>query len=122
MAIKSKISRVLCVFLTEKFIKPEIIEINKKNHAFYSRETKILGSLYLQYPNEEFWRNLNIGFQINSFAYFKTVEGKADLENKWKNYIFDKSIDKKPKNVIFEDIEISKEGPKKLDMFSWADN
>ena len=72
----------------EKFLKPEQLEANKNNPAFWSRETKMFSQLVKKYGNE-FFEQLNLGYQLNSLAFLKSVRGKDTLLQKHNEYIFD---------------------------------
>lgn len=92
-----RISRELSIFLIKRFIKDEKIKSFKGTD--WGKEIKIIGQCYLSYPNEIFWKNLNLGFLLNSFAFFKTPDGKNELEKHWRLYNFDQKIDGLNKNV-----------------------
>lgn len=118
--VKSKVSRDFAWFAIKKFIKPENVDF--KNFFFFAKETKILGDLYLKYPNEEFWKNLNLGYQLNSFAYFKTSDGDNELEKQWRLFILDKTLDKKPNLPVIDNKIITPTPEKKSQsVFSWID-
>lgn len=120
---KSKISRNLAIFLTEKFIKKSVLELNKGKYKFYAKETKILGECYLLYPNEEFWKNMNLGFQLNSFAFFKMQQGKDELEKQWRIFQFNKKLDISDKSVTFEENKVPEVfGKKEQGLLNWISN
>lgn len=123
MTIKSKIPRSLAILLTNKFIKKEILDANVKNYGFYAKETKNLGDAYLKYPNEEFWNKMNLGFQLNSFAYFKMPQGADELEKQWRLFQFTKELDKKSNSSILKEDRVV-ETPiikKEQTIIEWAD-
>lgn len=91
--IKSKVTRDLSMFLTNRFLKPEIIQKHKIDYKFWPREIKMIGKLFTQYPNEDFWITLNVTFFINSFAYFLTGDGANELEKQWRLFCVNKKID-----------------------------
>lgn len=55
----------------------------------YARELKIFYSLFESYPNENFWKSLDIGFHLNSLAFFKTDKGVDILERHWGVFNFE---------------------------------
>lgn len=102
----------------EKFIKPEQLAANKNDPTFWSRETKMFSQLIKKYGNE-FFEQLNLGYQLNSLAFLKSVRGKETLLQKHNQYIFDlknkpaappillkervgedKIVEKKPKSIL----------------------
>jgi hypothetical protein len=120
MKIESKVSRQFALFAIDKFIKPE--NIDKTNFSFFARETKMIGQLYSKYPNEEFWKKMNLGFLLNSFAYFKTLQGNEELEKQWRLFQFSKELDKKSNSPIFKEdrlIETPIISGKNLNVFEW---
>ena len=56
-----------CRFLIKKFLKPENIS--------YPSQIKIAKQLLKQYPEIEFWELFEIGFFLNSLAFFLTDKG-----------------------------------------------
>ena len=46
----------------------------------WGREVKIGKELFEMYPDEEFWSQLDIGFYLNSLAFFKRKEGGEILK------------------------------------------
>ena len=124
MSIKSNITRNLSIFLMDRFLKPEILEGKKKDYKFYAMETKLLGKSYLQYPNEEFWRNMNLGFQLNSFAFFVSKQGKDELEKQWRIFQLSKRLDSNPKTPTFEENRVPEVSGiyKKQDVLDWIDS
>jgi hypothetical protein len=124
--IKSKVSRDLSQFLCSRFLKPELLKANKNNYKFWPREIKIIGKLFTNYPNEEFWITLNVTFFLNSFAYFLTGDGKNELEKQWRLFCINKKIDSKQldKETNLSILELSKDNnpqPKKT-VVDWVDN
>lgn len=58
-------------------------EVRKNGNKIWGREVKLLNELIKKYPDEKFWRQLNLGFQLNSLAWFK-ADGQQELEIKWR--------------------------------------
>ena len=55
----------------------------------YAREVKLLKPLITKYPELEFWENLDLGFKLNSLAFFNTENGEEVISSKyysWKSY------------------------------------
>jgi hypothetical protein len=59
---------------------------------FWPREMKIAKDLYYDYPNDDFWKNVNIGFKVNSLAWFKMKNGDDLLKTKYKEFNFKPEI------------------------------
>lgn len=116
MQTKAKISRNLALFLFKSLLK----EDRKLQPNEWGQEIKVLGSIYLQYPNEDFWKTLNLGFKLNTFIFFKSDEGKNEIEKKWRQYLFNKNLDKKPEIPIFDDIKSEPELKPKT-ILDWID-
>lgn len=81
----------------------------KKIKGFWPREVKIVNKLFEKYSDESFWITLDLGFKLNSIAFFLTEDGRNELEKYWR--LFNLKIDNSPQNVILgekigEDIEI----------------
>lgn len=55
---------------------------------FWPKEMKIAKDLYLLFPDEKFWMNINLGFKVKSLSWFKTEKYASLLENKYKEYKF----------------------------------
>ena len=83
----------------------------------WARELKIAKQLLNKYNKIEFWECLDLGFKLNSLAYFFTEDGSAKLKTEFNKYnltipakieyIIDKqkygediSFEKKTENVI----------------------
>ena len=66
----------------------------------WMREVKIGKELFEAYPDEEFWSQLDIGFYLNSLAFFKRKEGAEVLKEARSKYISFLNIDARPKKEI----------------------
>jgi hypothetical protein len=71
--VKMDIIRVL--------VKPETLEIPRA----WGREIKMFNQLLLKYPDEKFWKDYKLEYQLNSIAWLKGG-GKEDLEIAWRYY------------------------------------
>ena len=49
----------------------------------FPREIKLVNQLFPRYPDLTFWLGINLGFQLQSLAWFK-AEGAVELETKWR--------------------------------------
>jgi hypothetical protein len=73
------------LFMVENFLK------GKGNHltsAGWARETKIAKKIFNLYPNVYLWHQIDLGFLLNSLAYFLTPEGKYTLITQRKGIAF----------------------------------
>lgn len=79
-----------------------ILHAVRKQEINWPREIKLINKIYLQYPKEEFWQNLNITFFIPSFAWFLTPNGKQFLGTEYRRATTDLSqlVQKKPLPII----------------------
>lgn len=59
-------------FLAWKFLK-------NPNNCNWSGELKISGKLFNRMDDFQFWRNLELGFKLNSLAWFLTAAGQEKL-------------------------------------------
>ncbi len=60
-------------FLVMKFVKPE--------NRIWPREIKIANSILKKHSDAQFWNELELGFQLNSLAWFKSVDGLKRLNS-----------------------------------------
>jgi hypothetical protein len=58
----------------------------------WPKEVKIAKTLLSKYPDLKFWRSLDLGYKLNSLAYFLSEKGKALLYNKNKFYKKEKDV------------------------------
>ncbi len=81
----------LCRFIIKSFCKTEMN---------WPREIKICKKLIEEYPNQDFWEKLELGFKLNTTAWFLTDVGQELLnKNKYKK---DLVIEEKIKPAIFD--------------------
>lgn len=66
----------------------------------WMREVKIGKDLFEEYPDEKFWSRLDIGFYLNSLAFFKRKEGSEILKEARSKYVGLLNIDVQPKEKI----------------------
>lgn len=72
-----------------------------KNPVFWSREMKLINELLSIYPNPKFLQSINLGFKLNSLAWFKMKDGKERIRRLWN--VFNYSPKEKEKEIILED-------------------
>lgn len=108
------------IYIIEKFVKPENLVKQPKSWA---REMKLLNQLRQAYNEKDFWMNLNIGdFKLNSLAWFKMADGKAEIEKYWRFYLHEKT-QKKPLDETSKLTSIETnipELPKRTSALEWA--
>lgn len=61
-------------------------------HAEWGRETKAAKSLYLQYPDINFWKRLDLGFYLNSLNFFNKSDGLRKLREAIQDYELSKKV------------------------------
>ena len=109
--IKNKYQLLVWIFLAEP------------THCSWPKEIKISKTLLSKYPDLLFWKWINLGFKLNSLAYFLTSKGKTLLYNKNKFYKKQKDVKlsnkkqyKLSKNRVGENKKLSN---KKLKLFDF---
>lgn len=124
------------VKIVEKHVFPETLKSAK---SIWGRELKLLKQLTAgRYEDSEFWLTLGLGFQLHSFAWFKTPEGQAALERAWRLHQFAKAqeatatlhntLDKDSNSVSMESngqVECAAAGQqvtRKMSPVEWADS
>jgi len=74
----------------EKLIIERLLKYERRfDKNSVAREMMIARMLVEQCPDEEFWKHLKIGFELNSLAYLQSVKGKALLRQKYSEYKFE---------------------------------
>jgi hypothetical protein len=53
------------------------------DRIIYARQGKILKRILEEFPDRDFWLNVNFGNSISSFEYFNTYYGRKLLEKKY---------------------------------------
>lgn len=122
----AKVTRTLALYLLNKFLKED--RLSELKGALWGKEIGLIGQIYLNYPCQEFWEKLVL-FNINSFAYFKTIDGKYEIEKQWRLFMLDKAIEKdknKPKPEFTIDIRanppiLEKNKSSQEKMVDWID-
>lgn len=61
-------------------------------HIEWSRETKAAKLLYFQYPDINFWRQLDLGFYLNSLNFFSKSDGLRKLREAIDEYELSKKV------------------------------
>jgi hypothetical protein len=119
---KSKLS------IVNRLVKAESLQ---KPHAL-ARELKLMKQLADSiYDDAGFWFALNLGFQLNSLAWFRG-DGKGELEKQWRLYERERkqklldSIDKAEKLIQQvsnqEQLQEAPAQPPKQTVFDWVDS
>lgn len=62
-----------------RLVKPESL----REPGAWPREMKLLNDLIVIYPSDSFWACSELGFTLNSLAYFRTPEGSETVSNLW---------------------------------------
>tara|TARA_B100000131_G_scaffold218972_1_gene210503 strand:- start:239 stop:682 length:444 start_codon:yes stop_codon:yes gene_type:complete len=95
----------------------------------WMREVKIGKELFEKYPDEEFWSQLDIGFHLNSLAFFKRKEGSEILQEARTKYVGFLSMKTQPKekiklenNKIGNDTVIQRSKKQYKDVFDFLDS
>lgn len=129
MAPKSKITKNFITFLISSFYKDEVKK-DLTDWYIYKKEAKLMGDIYLKYPVEEFWLMWKPKFKINSFAFFKTPDGKNEIEKTWRYYKMEKKYiinESDSQKFVIDNLEKNDNNqvdskPVKQDVFEWADS
>tara|TARA_R110000822_G_C15338795_1_gene495939 strand:+ start:6985 stop:7335 length:351 start_codon:yes stop_codon:yes gene_type:complete len=56
------------------------------SRTFWPREIKLANSLWLKYPEDDFWVKLSFPWKMKSLAFLKTERGSELLKNKYNEY------------------------------------
>ena len=90
-------------FMVQRFLK----EDKDLTSRVWAREIKIAKKIFNLYPDIDFWNNIDLGFPLNSLAWFCSSEGKYALviqrkrvsfkPKKSKSYLLSKKIGKNKK-------------------------
>ena len=67
-------------FLIKKFL---------KSHQNYPAEIMMAKRITAKYPEVDFWEKVELGFQLNSLAYFLTSDGEQVIRKKYAGFKFD---------------------------------
>ncbi len=58
-----------------------VMKYVKEDKRFWPREIKIANSRLKKHSDSQFWNELELGFQLNSLAWFKSVDGLKKLNS-----------------------------------------
>ena len=62
-----------------------------KDPKLLKNELRILQRIFPSYPVPAFWLSLRIALDLQSMSFFLSQTGAAELEKKWRLYLFEKS-------------------------------
>lgn len=102
--------------IIEKLVKPELLEQDKTR---YKIELAILNRLYEKFPNIDFWKSFDPGYQAKSIIWWQGG-GKDDLRKAFNEFALDTNRGKPQNRVeltsekIGEDVQINNTKPKNL--------
>lgn len=65
-----------------------------------NKELGILNKLLKSYPSSAFWLSLRVGLDLQSLCFFLSQTGAAELEKKWRLYLFGKNQGKISHNPL----------------------
>jgi hypothetical protein len=72
----------------------------------WSREMKMVNSLFKIFPNDEFWNSLELKFKLNSLCWFLSDDGRKFLNTEYKKFQFQPEkpevFDLKKNNIAFQ--------------------
>lgn len=57
--------------------------LKKDSTPVWSRELPLMYGLWKGYPSLSFWTKHTLPFELNSMAWFSTIQGKAQLVSDW---------------------------------------
>lgn len=63
--------------------------LKESSFISWSKEMKILKTLFSIFPDEIFWNSLNLKFKLNSLCWLLSDEGRKFLNIEYKKYRFD---------------------------------
>ena len=100
--------------------------------SVWSRELKLLKQIASNYPHARFWSEWSPGYQLHSFAFFKTAKGLTELKQAWRLFLFHdqqsrkaqeakKELDNSPKSDKMGEIEVAP-APRKQTVMDWVDS
>ena len=81
--------------------------VKKDASLVWPREMKMVNSLFKIFPNDEFWRSLELKFKLNSLCWFLSDEGRKFLNVEYKKFNFEpekpKTFELKNNNIAFQE-------------------
>jgi hypothetical protein len=80
--------------------------VKDSSSLVWPREMKIVNTIIAIFPDETFWRSLELKFKLNSLCWFLSDDGRKFLNAEYKKFKFEpeqaKSFDLKDNNIEFE--------------------
>lgn len=67
--------------LAKRFVKAESYDA--------ARDLMVMYKLFKQFPSEKFWRNYDLGFQLNAALWFLGQDGQDKLKQDWSLFNLD---------------------------------
>ena len=77
--------------------------VKKDANLIWPREMKMVNSLFEIFPNDDFWRSLELKFKLNSLCWLLSDEGRKFLNLEYKKFIFEPE---KPSNFALSNNNI----------------
>jgi len=76
------------------------------NSIIWPKEMKMVKSLFKIFPNEDFWKGLNLNFKLNSLCWFLSDDGRKFLNQEYKKFNLNlpeaKKFEIENNNIAFE--------------------
>jgi len=80
--------------------------VKDSSSLVWPREMKIVNTIIAIFPDDTFWRSLELKFKLNSLCWFLSDDGRKFLNAEYKKFKFEpqqaKSFDLKDNNIEFE--------------------
>ena len=80
--------------------------VKDSSSLVWPREMKIVNTIISIFPDDMFWRSLELKFKLNSLCWFLSDDGRKFLNAEYKKFKFEpqqaKSFDLKDNNIEFE--------------------
>ena len=80
--------------------------LKKDANIIWPREMKIVKSLFTIFPEEVFWKSLDLGFKLNSLCWLLSNDGRNLLNKEYKKFKLNlpkqKKYEIKENNIAFE--------------------
>jgi hypothetical protein len=80
--------------------------VKDSSSLVWPREMKIVNTIISIFPDDTFWRSLELKFKLNSLCWFLSDDGRKFLNAEYKKFKFEpeqpKSFDLKDNNIEFE--------------------
>jgi hypothetical protein len=80
--------------------------VKDSSSLVWPREMKIVNTIIAIFPDDMFWRSLELKFKLNSLCWFLSDDGRKFLNAEYKKFKFEpqqaKSFDLKDNNIEFE--------------------